>query len=113
MLAQVSMNGPNVNWKMYKLVEKRGENEHLPVLINVGSCGFHVVHGAFRCVAQKTKWFVDSILKSLYKLFGESPAKREDYTTITESNTFALSFCGNSGWKTRKLQEELCTFGQM
>ena len=69
-LAQVSMDGPNVNWKMYdKLVEERGENEQLPELINVGSCGLHVVHGAFRSGAKKTKWGVDSILKALYKLF--------------------------------------------
>ena len=84
MLAQVSMDGPNVNWNMYgKLVEERGENEWLPGLINVGSCGLHVVHGTFRSGAQKIKWGVDSILKALYKLFDESSAKREDYSAIT------------------------------
>ena len=41
MLAQVSMDGPNVNWKMYdKLVEERGENEQLPGLINLDHVGF-------------------------------------------------------------------------
>ena len=66
-----------------KLVEERGENEQLPGLINVGSCGLRVVHGAFRSGAQKTKWGADSILKALYKVFDKSPAKREDYSAIT------------------------------
>ena len=95
-LAQVSMDGTNVNWKMYdKLVEERGENDQLPGLINVGLCGFHIVHGAFRSVAQKRKWVVDSILKALYKLFGDFPARREDYSAITGSKKFPLPFCGN------------------
>ena len=79
MLAQVSVDGPNINRKIYdKLVEERGENEHLPGLINVGSCGLHVVYGAFRSGAQKTKWGVKSIVKALYKLFDGCPAKREE-----------------------------------
>ena len=69
--------------------------KQLPGLIKVGSCGLHVVHGTFRSGAQKTKWGIDSILKALYKLFDESPAKREDYSTITESNNFRLPLCGN------------------
>ena len=60
MLAQVSVDGPNVNWKCIdKLVMERGENEQLSGLIYVGSCGIHVVHGAFRSGAQKTKWGID------------------------------------------------------
>ena len=89
MLAQVSRDKPSVNWKMYhKLVEERRENEQLPRSINVGSWGLHVVHGAFRSGAQKTKWDVDSILKALYKLSDESIAKREDYSAVTGSNRF-------------------------
>ena len=77
------------------LVQERGENEQLSGLINDGSCGLHLVHGAFRSVAQKTKCGVDSILKALHKLFDESLAKREDYSAITGSNKFLLPFCGN------------------
>ena len=104
MLAQVLLDGPNVNWKMYdKLVEDRGENEQLQGLINVGSYGLYVVCGDFRSGAQKTKWGVDSILKALYKLFDESPAKREDYGEVTGSNKFQLPFCGNRWVKDKKV----------
>ena len=41
MFAQVSRDGPNVNWKMYhKLMEGRRQNEQLSGLINVGSSCF-------------------------------------------------------------------------
>ena len=100
------MDEPNVSWKMYdKLVEERGENEQLPGLINVGSCGIHVVHGAFRSGAQKTKLGFDSILKALYKLFDESPAKREDYSAVNGSNRFPLLLCGNRWVEDKKVVE--------
>ena len=106
MLAQVSMDGSNVNWKMYdKLMEERGENEQLPGLINVGSCGLHVVNWAFRGGTQKMKWAIDSILRELFKLLDESPAKREDYSAITRSNKFPLPFCGNRWVEDKKVAE--------
>ena len=46
---QVSMDGPNVNWKMLDLIVKdRNSNETYPNLLDVGSCSLHVVHGTFR-----------------------------------------------------------------
>ena len=47
-LLHVGMDGPNVNWNFYDiLVRKREENE-LAGLMNIGSCGLHVLHGAFK-----------------------------------------------------------------
>ena len=95
-MVQVSMDGPNVNWKLYdSLVEKRNQNDDYPPLIDIGSCSLHVVHGAFRSGVQKTKWGIDGVLKVMHNLFGESPTKREDYKNITGSKVFPLSFCGH------------------
>ena len=48
-LIQVSMDGPNINWKMLDIiVEDRNSNETYPNLLDVGSCSLHIVHGAFR-----------------------------------------------------------------
>ena len=45
---QISMDGPNVNWKFYdSIVEERNENDDYPSLIDV-SCSLHVVLGPFR-----------------------------------------------------------------
>ena len=80
-------------------------------LIDIGSCSLHVVHGAFRTGVQKTKWSIDGILRALYNLFNDSPAKREDYKTITGSDIFPLQFLVTDGLKTKKLQRELLVYG--
>ena len=47
-MLQVSMNGPSVNWTLYDELRKHCEREELPSLINIGSCGLHIVHGALK-----------------------------------------------------------------
>ena len=65
-LIQVSMDGPNINWKMLDLiVEDRNSNETYPNLLDVGSCSLHVVHGAFRTGMKQTDWGINLLLKSL------------------------------------------------
>ena len=102
-LAQVSMDGPSVNWKLYEsLVEQRKENEDYPTLM-LGSCSLHIMHGTFRTGVKKTKWGIDSILKALHNLFEDSPAKREDYQQITGSDIFPLPFCGHRWLEDKKV----------
>ena len=47
-LLQVSMDGPNVNWKFYTDLTKERNSEELPQLLNIGSCGLHIVHGGLQ-----------------------------------------------------------------
>ena len=92
----ISMDGPNVNWKMLDLiVEDRNSNETYPNLLDVGSCSLHVVHGAFRTGMKQTGWGIDLLLKSLYSYLHETPTRREDYTKMTGSEVFPLQFCGH------------------
>ena len=101
---QVSMDGPNVNWKLYNsIVQEWSENDDYPDLIDIGSCSLHVVHGTFRTGVQKTKWGINSILKPLNNLFPDSSAKREDYKKITGSKVFPLPFSGTR-WIDRTLE---------
>ena len=86
------MDGPNVNWKFLELlVESRIEAE-IPSLINIGSCGIHVIHGAFKTGAKASGWGVSKILKALARLFLDSPARRADYVEMTGSSLFPMSF---------------------
>lgn len=111
-MIQISMDGPGVNWKLYEqITEERNEMEDYPSLIDIGSCSLHVVRGAFRTGVQKTKWSIDGILRALYNLFNDSPAKREDYKTITGSDIFPLQFCGHRWLEDKKLQRELLVYG--
>ena len=61
--------------------------------MNVGSCGLHVVHAAFCAGCQATHWKIDGLLRALWYLFHDSPARRDDYTTVTGSTVFPLKFC--------------------
>ena len=95
-LLQVSMDGPNVNWKFFEdLLQDRSQSDpDIPKLINIGCCGLHVVHGAFKYEAIATGWKLDSLLRSMWYILSESPARREDYEVITGSTTWPLRLCG-------------------
>ena len=76
--------------KLFQLMFPDDRN-HL--LINIGSCGLHIVHNAFKAGFEATGWDVKSFLWALYTIFYETPARREDYTAITSSVVFPLKFC--------------------
>lgn len=78
-MIQISMDGPSVNWKFFDLMKKEIQKDYDVSLINVGSCGLHVVNNAFKAGATSTSWGITDFLSSLYYLFKDSPARREDY----------------------------------
>lgn len=47
-LVQLSMDGPNVNFQFQDLIQTELERNVNTVLLNVGSCGLHILHGAFK-----------------------------------------------------------------
>ena len=51
----------------------------------------------------KTKWGIDSVLKALHNLFGESPAKRKDYIKVTEVRCLYCHSVATDGLNIRKL----------
>ena len=46
-MIQLSMDGPNVNWSYQKLMAEVYDDRSRK-LIDIGSCGLHLVHNAFR-----------------------------------------------------------------
>ena len=96
-LVQISMDGPSVNWKFHRLFNERIHNEHGVSLVNVGSCGLHTVHNSFQTGGQASGWKVSSLLSSLYYLFKDSPARREDYCKVTGGAKLPLKFV-NHRW---------------
>ena len=92
-LIQLSMDGPKVNWKFYEMVEQELKRDYSCTLLNTGSCGIHIVHGAFKDGCDAAGWTVQKTLSSLYWLFKDSPARREDYIKVTGSSVFPLKFC--------------------
>ena len=76
-------------------------------LIEMRSCGFHVIHGAIQYGHKSSGWAVNAYLRALYGLFKDSPARRADYISFTGSVVFAQNFARCVGSKTWLLLREL------
>lgn len=102
-LIQVSMDGPRVNWKFYGMLEKHRTKvlPTAPSLFNLGSCGLHIVHGAFKTGTQSTGWNIDGLLRAMYNCFKDSPARTDDYLKSSNNAPLPLQFCS-----TRWLEDE-------
>ncbi|XP_020905415.1 uncharacterized protein LOC110243629 [Exaiptasia diaphana] len=91
------MDGPNVNLSFFKKLQEHRTEYNLPSLLDLGTCGLHIAHRAFQVGAKSTDWNLDQYLLKEYKLFKDSPARREDFVTYTGSTVFPSKFC-NHRW---------------
>lgn len=91
---QLSMDGPNVNLKLKRLfVSDLRSDEESPQLLELGFCGLHTVHNAFKTGILKTGWEIIEFFRAAHNLFKFAPARRGDFTRITGSKTFPLQMC--------------------
>ena len=60
-MIQLSIDGPNVNWSYQKLMAAVYD-DHSRKLIDIGNCGLHVIHNAFRACFGATGWDLKSFL---------------------------------------------------
>ena len=72
-LLQLSMDGPNVNWRVFEMVQTSVQTQTSKELLIVGSCGLHVLHNSFRDGAGATNWNIEHALSSFWWLFKDSP----------------------------------------
>ena len=68
-MVMLSMDGPNTNWKVHKKLKSHCTEKEFPQIIEVGSCGLHVVHGTFQTGVRVTDWNLEKVLKAMWKLF--------------------------------------------
>lgn len=68
-------------------------------LLNVGSCGFHVMHNAFSASCGVFSE-VEKTASALYHLFKDLPARKYDYLNIEKKNAkFPPNFANQDRWK--------------
>ena len=91
---QLSMDGPSVNRDVLARHHKFRTEKEFADGTNIGSCGLHILHGAFKTGVKAYKWEVDKILKAMWRLLYESPARRDIYIKETLCEIWPLSFCG-------------------
>ena len=87
------MDGPNTNWAVLNKVKDHGNKNELPQIIDIGSCGLQVVHGAFKTGVKATAWQLEKILKAMWKLSNDLPATRDLYIKLNQTDEFPLMFC--------------------
>ena len=92
---QISMDGPNVNLKLLKELKSEMQDENSAQLLATGTCGMHIVHNAIKCFMVATGWNLNNFLKAAHNLFKDSPARRNDFTSVSGNSTFPLKFCGH------------------
>ena len=97
-LVQVSMDGPNVNIKAHRELNEISRNMYDHELLTIGTCPLHQVHNSLKAAmdppkgSEEKSFNIGEFLSSLYKLFHDAPARREEYTKVTESYVFPQSF---------------------
>ena len=62
----------------YTDLTKERNSEELPQLLNIGSCVLHIVHGGLQKGVNESGWKLDHLMRSLWQLFHDTPARVED-----------------------------------
>ena len=93
-MVQVSMDGPNINWKFYDNLKTKLSQEFDTKLINIHWIMW-VVHDSFKAGVSASEWAVSAVLSSLYYLFKDAPARREDFQNTTQTTVMPLKFFGH------------------
>ena len=86
------MDGHRTNWTLYNLLCNERVKEENPTLINIGSCGHHIIHVAFKNGVQATNWNISKLLKVCFALFHDSPARQADFVNVSGCDMFPFAF---------------------
>ena len=78
-LLQISMDGPNVNWGVLRLIREEGSKQEFPGIVNIGSCGLHNVQRAFESGMEVSELSLGKVLKGPWLLSHDSLAQRDTF----------------------------------
>ena len=53
------------------------EEEELDPILNVGTCGLHVVHVSFKTGAKGSEWNLSKILQAMWRILDRSPCRSD------------------------------------
>ena len=87
----MSSDGPNVNLKFLDNLREQRRDQNLKELLEIGTCGLHIVHNAFKHGGKASGWSIDKILAAMYKIFDQAASRRGDYERLTKG-VYPLQF---------------------
>lgn len=76
-LIQLSMDSSSTNWSLLHVLLENREAKERPIIIIIGSCGLHVLHEALEVGMEAAGCYVGKVLKLMWQLFHDSPARRK------------------------------------
>ena len=79
------------------------------MIINIVENNLHVLHGAFKKVAETTDWKLNRLLKHLHFLFHNAGARKGDFYKVTGSQQFPLPFCNLRWLESKPVAERAVT----
>ena len=106
-MKHISIDEPSVNLKFYNVFKVTCLDGIFHSLFGNGVCSLHVIHGAFRTSAEASEWKLKSTLKSSHKILHETPARREDYTSITGNVKFPYYLCCTLWVDSKRVSDQL------
>lgn len=94
-ILQISMDGPNVNIKMFKdfKEELKSADDLSPMILDIGTCGIHTLHNSFKTSIKSSSWNLVEFLRAIYNVFKHVTVRRAEFIKITGSRKFPLKFC--------------------
>ena len=103
----ISMDEPSGNLKLHDVFKATCLDGIFHSFIDIDVCSLHVIHDAFRTGSEASGWKLKSILKGSHKILHDTPAGREDYTSITGSVKFSCYFCGTRWVEKKRVSDQL------
>ena len=73
-LKQISMDCPNVNWKLFECFTNKREYEELLGLIHIRNCNLYVLNNAFKIGTNTTGWNLHKLMKASFQILHDSPS---------------------------------------
>lgn len=92
-MIQLSLDGPNVNLKLFRDLRKQLTLTGKSKLLDTGTCTLHIVNGAYKTGHSKAKWLVNDFLRNIYYFFYKFPSRRAAYKKFGKSEVFPKKFC--------------------
>ena len=90
-LLQISVDGLSVSHKFLEEVSKERKGDEQHQLINIG--GLHAIHDDFKTGAENAECNIKETLKGAFQVFHNSPARRDDFESMTGMKVYPLLFC--------------------
>ena len=83
------MDGPKANLTFFNEYLNKFAETTLYSLINIGTCNLHIIHGSL----QTGESLSGNIMNSAHRILHNSPARREDYASVTGSSIYSFNLC--------------------